>query len=64
MTEEPVTEYALLMSGGGFHVRATDPEIERIYPVAEWIEHQTQVGRHVFRRRLVVVEDWAEVTEP
>lgn len=39
------------------------PEIERIYPLAEWIVH-TQLGGKVYRRRVIVVDDWEEVPAP
>ena len=60
----PVTEYAELMSGGGMHVRNDDPEVERIYPLAEWLPAARRFGGHVYRRRIVILEDWEEVTEP
>lgn len=56
-----LAEYAVMMSGGGMHVRNDDPEVERIYPVAEWIPHQQRHGGKVYRRRVIVVEDWEEV---
>jgi hypothetical protein len=58
---EPVTEHAVEMSGGGMHVRWDDPEMERIYPLAQWIPDQQRHGGHVWRRRIIVVEDWSEV---
>ena len=58
---EPVTEYGLLMSGGGFQVRWNDPEIEDIYPTPRWIENTIRTGGHVRRRRVIVVDDWTEV---
>ena len=58
-----LVEHGLLMSGGGFHVRDTDPEIEKIFPLAEWIAHQTRTGGHVYRRQIVVLQDWHEITE-
>ena len=61
---EVVTEYGQLMSGGGYHIRWDDPECERIYPLAQWISNQVRNGGTVARRRVIVVEDWAEVTEP
>jgi len=64
MTEpEIVTEYGQLMSGG-VHTRNQSPEIERIYPLAEWIEVERLNGHCVIRRRIIVVEDWEKVTEP
>lgn len=56
-----VTEHARLMSGGGFHVRNAGPAIEKIYPLKQWIEHGQRLGGQVFRRKIVVVEDWAKV---
>jgi hypothetical protein len=58
---EEVTEHAQLMSGGGYHVRNGDPEIEKIYPLAEWIVHSQRFGGKVYRRVVIVVEDWTEV---
>ena len=60
-----VTEYATLMSGGGWHVRweepeADDPEADR----AQWIAHKRRFGSTVGRRRVIVVEGWTEVEEP
>lgn len=59
---EPVTEYGQQMSGGGFHVRVNDPAVDRVYPLSAWIEHRVREG-NCWRRRVVVVEDWTEVTE-
>jgi hypothetical protein len=56
-----VTEHAQLMSGGGFHVRNADPEIEKIYPLREWIRHGQRFGGQVYRRKVIVVTDWAKV---
>jgi len=61
MTGDEVTEYAAGMRGGGKHVRAPYSEVDQIYPLAEWIEHQQRDGGKVYRRTIIVVEDWAEV---
>ena len=58
-----VTEYGQLMSGGGFQTFNDSPEIEEIYPLAKRIEAGMRFGGHVYRRRIVVVEDWEEITE-
>lgn len=58
------TEYGVLMSGGGYHIRWDDPEAERILPIADFITCMNRDGAHVYRRRVVVVEDWEEVTKP
>lgn len=60
---EIVTEHAQEMSGGGMHVRYEHPEIESIYPLADWIRSGQRFGGKVYRRRIVVVEDWTEITE-
>jgi len=64
MASEPVTEHGILMSDGGFHVRNPAPEIERIFPAAEWIQHLIRSGAHVYRRRVIVVEEWIEIKSP
>jgi hypothetical protein len=60
---EDVTEHGVQMTGGGFHVRVNDPAVDRVYPLSAWIEHRVLEG-NCWRRRVVVVEDWTEVTEP
>lgn len=62
MSEE-VTEHAVMMSGGGMHIRCAAPEVENVYPLTKWIEHQQRRGGKVYRRRVVVLEDWTEVEE-
>ena len=54
-------EYGILMSSGGYQIRNGRAEIERIYPVADWVADEKRNGTHVFRRRVIVVEDWAEL---
>lgn len=50
------------MSQGDFQVRNPSPHIEAVYPLAEWIQHELRSGK-VYRRTIIVVEDWAEVEE-
>ena len=54
-------EHAVMMSGGGYHVRNDHPEIERIYPLARWIPDHQRFGGKVYTRTVIVVEDWHEV---
>ena len=61
---QPITEYAIEMSSGAMQVRNSDPEIEKIYPLAEWIPHQRRFGGKVWRRRVIVTQDWEEVKAP
>lgn len=56
-----MVEHATGMSDGSMNVRPDDPDIERIYPLAVWIEHRQRDGGRVYRRRIIVVEDWEEV---
>ncbi len=60
MTEH-VVEHALGMSSGAMQVRWNHPEVERIYPLDQWIVHQQRHGGKVWRRTIIVVDDWAEV---
>lgn len=61
---EVTTEYGLLMSSGGFLIRNTDPMVEQIYPTPEWARNETFTGGHVYRRRIVIQEEWEEITDP
>jgi hypothetical protein len=63
VTTEVVAEYGEQLSGGGWQTWNTAPHIEKIYPLAQKIEAHRRHGK-VYRRRIVVVEDWAEVAEP
>lgn len=60
---EPVTEYGQQYSSGGYLTMVDSPEIERIYPLADRVRDGQRNGGHVGRRRIVVVEDWEQVTE-
>jgi hypothetical protein len=43
-------------------VRKSHPELERIYPLEQWIDGQVRVNRaRVYRRRVIVVDDGVEV---
>jgi hypothetical protein len=58
--ERSEVEHAVMMKSGDMCVRNPHPDVERVYPLGLWVEHQKRSTR-VFRRRVVVVEDWAEV---
>ncbi len=60
----PVTEHALAMSGGGYNVRCDAPEVEAVYPVGDWVADEIRNGAHVFRRKVIVVDGWEELTGP
>lgn len=59
----PVVEHAVQMSGGSMHLRNDHPDIERIYPLTQRIPDHQRHGGRVFRRAVIVVEDWAEVSK-
>lgn len=68
VTYEPVkgtlaVEHAQLYTDGSMLVRSDDPTIERIYPLPKWIKQHTRNGGRVFRRTVIVVEDWDEVKQ-
>lgn len=64
MSDETVTEYAIGMTDGSKQVRPNHPEIERIFPLADWIPAHQRNGGKVYRRVIRVVEDWEEVPKP
>ena len=49
---ESETETAVMMPGGGYHVR----------PTAEWVTPESRSGRKVYQRRIIVLVDWQEVS--
>jgi hypothetical protein len=59
-----VTEHAYRMSDGDWQLWDPQPHIEAVYPLAKRIEAERRHGARVFRRTAIVVDDWAEVTEP
>lgn len=63
-TGATITEHALRLAGGGMQVRNPHPDIERVYPLTEWVKDEQRNGSEVYRRRIVVVEDWAKAEEP
>jgi hypothetical protein len=54
-----VVEYATELPSGAMQVRA--PDIERMYPIDAWIRHRARDNTRVYRRRILVLEDWEEV---
>lgn len=61
---EAVTEYAQLDGNGVFLVWDSGPDAERRFPLAKRIRSARSAGGLIFRRRMIVVEDWEEVAEP
>lgn len=60
---QDITEHAQRDAGGSMLVRNPHPDIERIWPVADWIRDQQRMGGKIYRRRIVVLKDWTEVEE-
>jgi hypothetical protein len=61
---EPVTEYGIAYSCGGYLTIKDSPELEAVWPLADRISAQLRTGGHVYRRRLILVDDWEEISEP
>lgn len=55
-----VTEHAVELCGS-LQLRSDHPDIDTLYPLAEWTPDWQRRGVHVFKRRIVVVDDWTEV---
>jgi hypothetical protein len=53
-----VTEYALERRSGDMIVRCTAPDVERVYPLARWLEHH---AGQVQTRTIIVVSDWTDL---
>ncbi|EOD66885.1 hypothetical protein [Amycolatopsis vancoresmycina] len=58
---EPATEHAEQYTSGAMLVRNPAPEVERVYPLTQWIQDQQRHGGRIFKRRVIVVDDWTEV---
>jgi hypothetical protein len=59
-----VTEYGTISKSGDRMVWDTAPYIEKVYPLTQRIEDTLLNGGEVYQRRVIVVEDWAEVDAP
>jgi hypothetical protein len=55
LTGDPVTEYATMLGSDTMQVRPDN----RYVPLADWIDIQSGA---VYRRQIVVVDDWTEVS--
>lgn len=54
-----VTEYGIVMSGGGHNIRPDG--IEKHYPLREWLERKTRDGMTIEKRTIIIVKDWEKV---
>lgn len=63
MSDQEITEHAQLMAGGSMCVRPNDPECELIWSTDDWAQSMIRIGGKVFRRTIIVVSDWEEITE-
>jgi hypothetical protein len=59
-----VAEYGVRMTGGEHRTLTTTPRLEGIYPLADRIKAERRDHGKVYRRRIVVVDDWEEVDAP
>lgn len=55
------TEYAYSCKSGDMHVWCSDPELLARFPIEGRIRSTQRNGGTVYQRRIVVVDDWAEV---
>lgn len=60
MDGEEVTEYAARTVDGGVEVRSSREENPQ-YPAAQWARDQQALGAQVQRRRIIVLDDWADL---
>jgi len=58
---EPRTEYGQLYSDGEFKILLDTPEIEAIYPLGKRIEHIEKHKGTVYKRTIIVIEDWVAI---
>lgn len=63
ITGTPIVEYGQQMAGGTFMLWHIDAETETIYPLGKRLFHAMRYGGEVYRRRVIVVEEWAKVDE-
>lgn len=57
VTEHGTSDY------GSLGMTVLSEQFEREYPLAEWLDHEIGKGRKVYRRKVIVIEDWTEVPE-
>ncbi len=54
-------EHGQRLFGGGYQTRSSDPVVEQIYPLKQWIESSKRFGGKVYRREIHVIHDWEEI---
>jgi hypothetical protein len=57
---EHVVEYAARTIDGGVEIRTTH-DGDAKYPAERWARDQQALGARVQRRRIIVVDDWADL---
>jgi hypothetical protein len=62
MTE--TTEYAIAYIGGAKLLHPPAPKTGKPVPIGQWVAAQLATGAFVYRREIVVVTDWEQVTAP
>lgn len=63
ITGTPVTEYAQRMKSGAHHLLPDSEAFQTAYPIGKQVYHEMKFGGKVYVRRVLVVEDWREVTK-
>lgn len=60
----PVTEYGVVTPGGTIRIRNAlhNPEVDRIYPLTDWLAGLAADGQVTFQRTILVIDDWGPVT--
>ena len=59
----PVTEYGIVTSGGGIRIRNAfaDPDVDRIYPLTNWVAGKKADGAMLMARTILVLDDWGPI---
>lgn len=60
MDSNEVTEYAARTVDGELEIRSTRGEAP-LYPAERWARDQQALGSRVQRRRIIVLDDWADL---
>jgi hypothetical protein len=58
-----VIEYAARSIDGGVEIRTTHDEDPK-YTAEQWARDQQALGARVQRRRIIVLDDWADLPRP
>ena len=62
MNGEEVTEYAARTVDGVVEIRSSQDDNPQ-YPAAQWARDQQALGARVQRRRIAILNDWADLPQ-